>query len=77
VNVSKLELFVGLALMSWGSAGITKALELTGWHQFDVILFAFGIILLAQVQNRSLDARLRELEKERVPKNPLNLPAQG
>jgi hypothetical protein len=77
VNVSKLELFVGIALMSWAGAGITKALGLTGWHQFDVMLFTIGIILVAQVQNRSLNTRIRELEKGRVPTNPPTLPAQG
>ena len=77
MNVSRFELLGGLALMSWGGAGITKALGLTGWHQFDVTLFAIGIILVAQLQNRSLHARIRELEKERGPTNPLTLPAQG
>ncbi len=74
--ISRLELLIGIALVSWGSTGIAKALGLTGWHQFDVILFASGIILLAHVPNRSLYRRIRDLEKGRIPTNPLALPAQ-
>ena len=74
MNVSRLELFAGIGLMSWAGAGITKTLELTGWHAIDVILFAFGIILVAHVPNRSLEARIRELEGERARANPLTNP---
>jgi hypothetical protein len=58
----RFELIIGAALMSWGGASITNALGFSGWRQMDVPIFAIGIIVLAQAQNRSLVARIRDLE---------------